>query len=164
MGLCFCCFGHSVLSDSFATPWTVTHQAPLSMRFSGQEYWSAIRNLFPPPGDLPDPRIEPTSPQLLHCRQILYCWTAREGTREAFFKMSKFKYMCRIEAEEREKWVKNKAHGKVWASKDKLEHIMESFKCCGKEFWLYSIGRREPLKVYKEGNDIGFEKVTLIVI
>ena len=37
----------------FATPWTVAHQAPLSMGFSRQEYWSGL--LCPPPGDLPDP-------------------------------------------------------------------------------------------------------------
>ena len=47
------------LCDSFVTPWTVAHQAPLSMRFSRQEYWSRLP--FPPPGDLPDPGIEPTS-------------------------------------------------------------------------------------------------------
>ena len=40
----------------FATLWTVAHQAPLSMGFSGQEYWSGL--LFPSPGDLPDPEIE----------------------------------------------------------------------------------------------------------
>ena len=39
----------------FATPWTVAHQAPLSKRFSRQEYWSGVP--FPPPGDLPDPGI-----------------------------------------------------------------------------------------------------------
>ena len=44
----------------FATPWTVAHQAPLSMQFSRQEYWSGLP--FPPPGDLLDPRIELTSP------------------------------------------------------------------------------------------------------
>ena len=43
-----------------ATPWTVAHQAPLSMGFSRQKYWSGL--LFPPPGDLPDPEIEPVSP------------------------------------------------------------------------------------------------------
>ena len=43
----------------FATPWTVAHQAPLSMEFSRQEHWSGLP--FPPPGDLPDPGIEPTS-------------------------------------------------------------------------------------------------------
>ena len=40
----------------FATRWTVAHQAPLSMWFSRQEYWSAF--LWPPPGHLPDPGIE----------------------------------------------------------------------------------------------------------
>ena len=48
----------SVVSDS-ATPWTVAHQAPLSMGFSRQEYWSGLP--FPSPGDLPDPGIEPAS-------------------------------------------------------------------------------------------------------
>ena len=44
----------------FETPWTGTHQAPLSMEFSRQEYWSGLP--FPSPGDLPDPRPEPRSP------------------------------------------------------------------------------------------------------
>ena len=44
----------------FATPWTVAHQAPLSMRFSRQEYWSGLP--FPSPGNLPDAGIEPGSP------------------------------------------------------------------------------------------------------
>ena len=43
----------------FATPWTVAHQAPLSMGFSRQEYWSRLP--FSSPGDLPDPGIEPMS-------------------------------------------------------------------------------------------------------
>ena len=47
----------SCLTQSMATPWTVICQAPLSMGFSRQEYWSGL--LFPLPGDLPDPRIEP---------------------------------------------------------------------------------------------------------
>ena len=46
----------------FATPWTVAYQAPLSMRFSRQEYWSGLP--FPSPGDLPDPGIEAGSPTL----------------------------------------------------------------------------------------------------
>ena len=46
----------------FATPWTVGHQAPLSMGFSRQEYWSGLP--FPSPGDLPNPGIEPRSPAL----------------------------------------------------------------------------------------------------
>ena len=43
----------------FMTPWTVAHQAPLSMGFSWEEYWSPLP--FPPPGDHPDPGIEPMS-------------------------------------------------------------------------------------------------------
>ena len=43
----------------FVTPWTVTHQSPLSMGFSRQEYWSGLP--WPPPGDLPHPRIESMS-------------------------------------------------------------------------------------------------------
>ena len=42
------------------TPWTVACQAPLSIEFSRQEQWSGLP--FPPPGDLPDPEIEPESP------------------------------------------------------------------------------------------------------
>ena len=44
----------------FAISWTVACQAPLSMGFSGQEYWSGLP--CPPPGALPNPRMEPTSP------------------------------------------------------------------------------------------------------
>ena len=57
--LCVSCSGVSVL---FMTPWTVAHQAPLSMGFPRQEYWSGLP--FPPPGDLPNPGIEPESPSL----------------------------------------------------------------------------------------------------
>ena len=45
----------------FATPWTIAHKAPPSMRFSRQEYWSGLS--FPSPGDFLDPGIEPTSPE-----------------------------------------------------------------------------------------------------
>ena len=44
----------------FATPWTVAYQAPPSMGFSRQGYWSGLP--FPSPGDLPNPGIEPWSP------------------------------------------------------------------------------------------------------
>ena len=53
-----CVLSYSIVSD-FETPWTVVHQAPLSMGFSRQEYWSGLP--FSPPGDLPDPGIEPAS-------------------------------------------------------------------------------------------------------
>ena len=48
------CFSHDWF---FATLWTTAHQAPLSMGVSRQEYWSGL--LCPPPGNLPDPGIEP---------------------------------------------------------------------------------------------------------
>ena len=50
----------------FATPWTVAHQAPPSMEFSRQEYWSGLP--FPPLGDLPDQGL---NPGLLYGRQTL---------------------------------------------------------------------------------------------
>ena len=55
----------------FATPWTVVHQALLSMGFSREEYWYGLP--WPPPGDLPNPGIKPASPAS-SCidRQILY--------------------------------------------------------------------------------------------
>ena len=52
----------SFISDSFATPWTAARQAPLSVGFSRQEYWSGLP--FPSPGDLPNPGIKPMSPAL----------------------------------------------------------------------------------------------------
>ena len=55
------------MSDSFVTPWSVAHQALLSVGFYRQEYWSRL--LFPSPGDLPNPGI---------CRWILYHWVTRQ--------------------------------------------------------------------------------------
>ena len=55
--MCIC-----LVVSSFATPWTVAFQDPLSMGFSRQEHWSGLP--FPSPGDLPDPGIKPSSPAL----------------------------------------------------------------------------------------------------
>ena len=60
-----CGGGGGLVSKSgptLVTPWTVACQAPLSMGFSRQEYWSGLP--FPSPGDLLDPRIEPGFPAL----------------------------------------------------------------------------------------------------
>ena len=54
--LCVCVFSHVLL---FAASWTVACQSPLSVGFSRHEYWSGL--LFPTPGDLSDPGIEPLS-------------------------------------------------------------------------------------------------------
>ena len=53
MGVC------SVVYNSFATPWSIALQTPLSMGFYRQEYWRGL--VFTPPGDFPNPGIEPTS-------------------------------------------------------------------------------------------------------
>ena len=55
----------------FVTPWTVAHQAALSMEFSRQKYWSVLS--FPPPGDLPNPGVEPSS--------LTISCTGRQGSR-----------------------------------------------------------------------------------
>ena len=52
----------------FVTSWSVAHQAPLSMRFPRQEYWNGLP--FPPAGDFPNPRIEPS----------LLCWQVDSTT------------------------------------------------------------------------------------
>ena len=54
-----CCCAHVQSCLTLHDPWTIAHQAPLSMGFSRQEYWSGLP--FPPPGDLPNPGIELTS-------------------------------------------------------------------------------------------------------
>ena len=63
--VCVCVYGGGLVAKScltLATPWTIVDQAPLSMGFSRQEYWSGLP--FPSPGDLLDPGIEPGSPAL----------------------------------------------------------------------------------------------------
>ena len=56
------CFSHVSL---WAALWTIVYQAPLSVGLSRQEYWRGL--LGPPPGDLPNPGIQPVSLCLLHC-------------------------------------------------------------------------------------------------
>ena len=59
---CCCCCLVAKSCLTLATPWSVACQAPLSMGFLKQEHWSGW--LFPPPGDAPNPEIEPTSSTL----------------------------------------------------------------------------------------------------
>ena len=59
-----CVLSHISCVQLCATLWTVARQAPLSMGFSRQEYWSRLPR--PPPGDLPDPEMELASLCLLH--------------------------------------------------------------------------------------------------
>ena len=60
----------------FATPWTVTRQAPLSVGFSTQEYWSELP--FPSPGELPNPEMEPVSSALQADTLPLSHWEASD--------------------------------------------------------------------------------------
>ena len=60
--MCVCVLSHFSHGHLPVTPWTVAHQAPVSVGFSRQEYWSGLP--CPPPGDLPDPGIIPASPAL----------------------------------------------------------------------------------------------------
>ena len=59
LNICVCILSHFSHIQLFATIWTVARQAPLSMRFSREEYWSGLP--CSPPGDLSNPRIEPMS-------------------------------------------------------------------------------------------------------
>ena len=61
--LCVCLLSYFSHVWLFATPRTVARQAPLSVGFSRQEYWSGLP--FPPPGELPNSGIKPTSPETL---------------------------------------------------------------------------------------------------
>ena len=65
-----CVLSHFSHVQFFVTLWTVAHQAPLSMGFSRQEYWSGLPRS--PPGDLPDPGSKQHLWRLLHCMRILY--------------------------------------------------------------------------------------------
>ena len=60
----------------FVTPWTVAHQAPLSIRFSREEYWSGLT--FPTPENLRYPGIKPESLHLLHW-QVGFFTTEQPG-------------------------------------------------------------------------------------
>ena len=57
--ICICCCARVQSSLTLHDPWTIAHQAPLSMGFPRQEYWNGLP--FLPPGDLPNPGIELTS-------------------------------------------------------------------------------------------------------
>ena len=80
--LCCAVLSHFSCIRLFATPWTIARQAPLSMEFPGREYWSGLS--CAPPGDLPNPGIESSSPVspalqadsllLSHQGSILFVW------------------------------------------------------------------------------------------
>ena len=100
------------MSNSFAIPWTVAHQAPLSLEFPRQEYWSGLP--FPSPGDFPDPGIEPVSPALAD--GFFYHWATRESNT----------WMCR----EKMLLLLAVGHWGVWKSFIFKKQKMVSFPIC----------------------------------
>ena len=104
------CFSHVWL---FATPWTVACQAPLSMGFSRQEYWSGLS--CPSPGDLRDPGIKSVSHISCIGRQVLYhkCHqiTCLEGNTPTKKK--------KLERKEGRKWYLS---GKLWRARALVWH------------------------------------------
>ena len=69
------------------TPWTAVHQAPLSMDSSRQEYWSGLP--CPSPGDLPDPGVEPVSPEApaLQAASVLLSYLLNHKEIQAFLRL-----------------------------------------------------------------------------
>ena len=85
IGTCVDIRACSVVSESMRPPWTIAHQAPLSMEFSRQEYWIGLP--FPSLGDIPHPGIEPMSPE----SRILDHW-AIETSRQLPYKHKAFHF------------------------------------------------------------------------
>ena len=90
------------MSNSFATPWTVARQAPLSMGSPRQEYWTGLP--FPSPGNLPDPGIEtvfPVSPAL----QVICLLLSHWGSPKISYTSIKYiKKKKNILAEDNDRW------------------------------------------------------------
>ena len=78
--------------DSFATPWLVPHQAPLSMGFPRQEYWSGLPFLCP--RNHPDPRIKPMSPALAGEFFIAEPWGKPFLNSYIFVQITSLKFPC----------------------------------------------------------------------
>ena len=88
---------------TLVTPWTIACQAPLSMGFSRQEYWSGLP--FPSPGDFPDPRIQPGSAAL----QAYYLPTELWGKPNAYLDYIKSLLQCR-----KWKWSRSVVSDSLW--------------------------------------------------
>ena len=122
----------------FATPWTVTHQATLSMGFSRQGYWSGFP--CPPPGDLPNPGIEPAS---LGSPTLADGFFSTNATWEAHTRIN-------IEIKKMLRTIKHgKAHGRkryfysttLWETKETMGILI--FKHFCRAIWM---GEREYLR------------------
>ena len=79
----------------FVTTSTIAHQAPLSMGFSRQEYWSGLPG--PPPGDLPNPETEPRSPAL-QAGSLLPEISTENKSNGNLIKFNSFAKVCLVKA------------------------------------------------------------------
>ena len=90
--------------------WTVSHQAPLSMGFSRQEYWSGLS--CPPPGDLPNPGIEPTS---LKSPALAVRFFTTSSTWERFSACESLRLKSEVMVEESQQgWRADERNQRVW--------------------------------------------------
>ena len=117
----------------FATAWTVAHQAPLSMRFSRQGYWTGLP--FPSPGDFPNPGIELRSPAL-HADSLP---TELQGKPHSNT-MSVVKYKTKGKAADllRERTMMQIAFMNELRQESSLNHSIH-FAFAGDSVWLYII-------------------------
>ena len=126
--MCVCVFDRNWQSLShvqlFTNPWTVVHQAPLSVEFSRQEYWSGLP--FPSPGDLPNPGIKPVSPasrgrvftvwatreaQVLHDYSRCYFWVKLDEGYTRSLCVISYNCVCVYNYLKRRKDIKGKKYG-----------------------------------------------------
>ena len=90
--LCGCMCVHACtlsLIQLFVTPWMGAHQAPLSMEFSRQEYWSGVP--CPPPGDLPDPGMDQTGVSCIGGRRFKL---SHQGSPRWSLEVLKYAFSC----------------------------------------------------------------------
>ena len=136
-------------------PWTVAHQAPLSIGFSKQEYWSGLP--FLPPGDLPNPGVKPTSPaldslplshlgrtelseQATKCWHFLMHWVVRGKTWIIIYSSSSLSLFSLRKAKE---------HLHIRLSRCKGYHrIQVQLPICTALYWFYSFFFRKCQKLF----------------
>ena len=107
----------------FVTPWTLVHQAPLSMEFSRQEYWSGFP--FPSPGALPDLGIEPWSPAL-QADSLLTDVVFEELL--CIFALFTFYYCCLKKEESQRKKIQEINNQKANHKIEELEKVKQRFE------------------------------------
>ena len=115
------------MSDSFSTLWAVAYQAPLSMGFPRQKYWSQLA--FSSPGDLLDPGLEPGPPTM---QADSYHWVTSEAHKYVFACVYIDRHKTRTHIPRPEKWEAMQDQEKVCGAKVRRGRILEVM-----EFFIY---------------------------